>query len=201
MKIKRLSPKQLDFILNSDARINIAEGAVRSAKTFSANIRWLEYLREGPPGDLFMVGKTRASLRRNVLNDLADILGPKHFRWVNKPEGELNICGRRVHAIGANDERAEEKIRGATIAGAYCDEASLYPESFWMQLQARASIEGAKIFATSNPDSPFHWLYKGFIANEESLVQPVKWRIRVQGIHRKRGFEGAGNRQIVALHT
>ena len=49
MKIKRLSPKQLDFILNSNARINIAEGAVRSAKTFSANIRWLEYLREGPP--------------------------------------------------------------------------------------------------------------------------------------------------------
>ncbi len=167
MKLVPLSAKQLDFIDGSTARINIAEGAVRSAKTFSTNIRWLEYVREGPPGDLFMVGKTRASLRRNVLNDLFDLLGAKRFHWTNKQEGELNLCGRRVYVVGANDERAEEKIRGATIAGAYCDEASLYPESFWMQLQARASIAGAQIFANTNPDSPFHWLYKGFIDNDE----------------------------------
>ena len=84
-----------------------------------------------------MVGKTVATLQRNVLNDLQDILGVKYFKWVNRQQGELQILGRRVHAVGANSEDAEARIRGATLAGALCDEANLYPQSFWNQLMAR----------------------------------------------------------------
>ena len=32
--MQSLSPKQLDFLLNSDAKINILQGAVRSGKTY-----------------------------------------------------------------------------------------------------------------------------------------------------------------------
>jgi PBSX family phage terminase large subunit len=141
-------------------------GSVRSTKTVNCTVRWITFLFDGPPGDLFMIGKTTATLKRNVLNDLEDIVGPGNFKWVDRQQGELKIYHRRVYAIGANNEDAESKIRGATIAGAYCDEANLYPESFWIQLMARMSIEGAQCFCNMNPDSPYHWIYKGYLMNE-----------------------------------
>jgi PBSX family phage terminase large subunit len=173
IQFKEFSPKALDFIKNSDARLNILHGSVRSSKTVNCTVRWITFLVEGPPGDLFMVGKTTATLQRNVLNDLRDILGEKKFKWVNKQQGELTLLGRRVYCIGANNEDAESKIRGATIAGAYCDEANLYPESFWTQLMARMSIAGAQCFCNCNPDSPYHWFYKGYIKNDKVTDKKV----------------------------
>lgn len=161
------SPKALDFIRNSTARLNIAHGAVRSSKTISCSVRWLDYIVNGPAGDLAMLGRTTATLQRNVLNDIFDTVGPKNYRWVNRQQGELNILGRRVYCFGANNEDAESKIRGATFAGALCDEVNLYPLNVFNQLMARLSVEGAKCFCNCNPDSPYHWFYTDYIMNED----------------------------------
>lgn len=163
----KFSPKAKDFFEKSDARLNILHGSVRSSKTVNCSIRWLTFLFDGPPGDLFMIGKTTATLKRNVLNDLLDIVGPKSWSWIDKQQGELRLFHRRIYCIGANNEDAESKIRGATIAGALCDECNLYPESFWAQLMARMSVKGAQCFCNCNPDSPYHWFYKGYIKNSQ----------------------------------
>lgn len=160
------SPKALDFLQNSDARLNILHGSVRSSKTINCTVRWLDYIISGPQGDLAMLGRTTATLQRNVLNDLFDIVGPNNYKWVNRQQGELLIFGRRAYCFGANNEDAESKIRGATFAGALCDEVSLYPQSVFNQLMARMSIPGAKCFCNTNPDSPFHWFYTDYIMNE-----------------------------------
>lgn len=159
------SPKALDFLSNSDARVNILHGSVRSSKTINCTVRWLDYLVNGPQGDLAMLGKTTATLQRNVLNDLFDIVGPKNYKWINRQQGELQVFGRRIYCFGANNEDAESKIRGATFAGAYCDEANLYPQSVFNQLMARMSIKGAKCFCNCNPDNPYHWFYTDYIQN------------------------------------
>lgn len=161
------SPKALDFIRNSNARLNILHGSVRSSKTICCTVRWLEYMVSGPQGDLAMLGRTTATLQRNVLNDLFDIVGPGGYRWVNRQQGELNILGRRVYVFGANNEDAESKIRGATFAGALCDEVSLYPQSVFNQLMARMSVKGAQCFCNTNPDSPYHWFYTDYITNSQ----------------------------------
>jgi len=161
----KFSEKALDFLANSDARLNILHGSVRSTKTVNCTIRWISYCLDGPPGDLIMVGKTVATLQRNVLNDLFDIVGPKNYKWVNRQQGEIRLLGRRVHLVGANSEDPEGKIRGATLAGAYCDETSLYPESFWDMLMTRLSVPGAMCFANCNPGDPDHWFYKDVICN------------------------------------
>ena len=114
-----------------------------------------------------MVGKTTATLQRNVLNDLFDIVGEGNYKWVNRQQGELQILGRRIYCVGANNIDSESKIRGATFGGAYCDEANLYPQEFWIQLNARCSVEGAQIFANLNPDSPYHWFYTDVITNKK----------------------------------
>jgi PBSX family phage terminase large subunit len=161
------SPKALDFIANSSARLNIAHGSVRSSKTINCSVRWLSYLIDGPAGDLCMMGKTTATLQRNVLNDIFDIVGPGNYKWTNRQRGELSIFGRRIYCFGANNEDAESKIRGATFAGAYCDEVSLYPQSVFNQLMARMSVPGAMCFCNTNPDNPFHWFYTDYIINDD----------------------------------
>lgn len=176
---KPFSNKALDFIRNSTARLNIAHGAVRSSKTISGTVRWLTYIIEGPPGDLAMLGKTTATLQRNVLNDLFDIVGPTNYKWVNRQQGELKVMGRRIYCFGANNEDAESKIRGATFAGAYCDEVNLYPQSVFNQLMARLSIEGAMCFCNCNPDSPYHWFYTDYITNDDIKDKKI-WKFLME---------------------
>lgn len=167
IKWSNFSPKALDFLQNSNARVNILHGSVRSSKTINCTVRWLDYIVSGPEGDLAMLGKTLATLKRNVLNDLFDIVGKDNYHWVNRQEGELIVFNRRIYCFGANNEDAESKIRGATFAGAYCDEANLYPQSVFNQLMARMSVKGACCFCNCNPDSPYHWFYTDYIMNDK----------------------------------
>jgi PBSX family phage terminase large subunit len=83
--------------------------------------------------------------------------------------GEFTIFDKKVYVVGANDERAEGKIRGSTFAGALVDEASIIPESFFKMLLSRLSVDNAKVFVTTNPDSPLHWLKTDFIDRRSEL--------------------------------
>lgn len=164
--------KQAWSLREATARINLWVGAVRSGKTYSSLWRWVQYVVEGPPGPLLMVGKTERTLKRNILDPLSDLLGRKNFKLVSG-SGECFIFGRRVYLVGANDERAEVKIRGMTLAGAYGDEVTTWPESFFTMLLSRLSIAGAMLFATTNPDSPAHWLKKKFVDRASDLDMRV----------------------------
>lgn len=163
------SAKARDSIRDSAARQNIWHGSVRSGKTISSIIRWLTFIQTAPRGGhLVMVGKTERTLRRNILTEVERIVGSRQYRF-NAGEGVATILGREVFVYGANDERAEGKIRGLTVAGAYGDELSLWPESFYAQLLARMSVRDAKLFGTTNPDGPYHWLKTNYIDRADSL--------------------------------
>lgn len=156
------SAKGLRSIDESTARLNIWHGSVRSSKTVCSIVRWLEYVGTAPPGDLLMAGKTERTLKRNVLDPIESIVGTGRYSY-NRGMGEARIFGRRVYIAGANDERSEGKIRGMTLAGAYGDELSLWPESFYKMLLSRLSVRDAKGFFTTNPDFPTHWLLNDYI--------------------------------------
>lgn len=175
----KFSAKALDFIHNADARLNIAHGSVRSSKTVNCTVRWMTYLLDSPPGDLMMVGKTLASLQRNVLNDIRDLVGSKYYYWIDRQKGELSLMGRRVHVVGANTVEAAERIQGATLAGAYCDEVSTYPQSCFDMLMTRLSIRGAKCFCNCNPAHPSHWFYVNYITNPEITDRKV-WHFTLE---------------------
>ena len=168
MAVKPLSPKQARSYHEATARVNLWHGAVRSGKTVASHLKWIERCLHGPAGDLLMVGKTERTLRRNVLMPLQEILGPQRMR-ITTGSGEAEILGRRVYLVGANDERAEQKIRGLTLAGANGDEVSLWPESFFAMLLSRLSVPGAQLFGTTNPDAPLHWLKASYIDRAAEL--------------------------------
>lgn len=157
-------------IINSTARLNLWEGSVRSSKTISSIVRWIKFVKAAPAGGvLIMVGKTQRTLQRNILDVIQEMIPDRNQCYLNRGTGEFFIFGKKIDIIGANDERAQDKIRGATIVGAYCDEISLYPESFFKMLLSRMSVSGSKLFGTTNPDSPFHWLKTGFIDRAHEL--------------------------------
>lgn len=160
--IKPLAGKQATSVHLAAARLNIWEGSVRSSKTVSSVDAWLRHVRNAPAGDLLMAGRSERTLLRNVINPLVDRLGEKRCRYV-AGSGELWLLGRRVYVAGGNDERSQERIRGMTLVGAYVDEASTVPESFWTMLVSRLSVEGARLYATTNPDAPAHWLKKRWL--------------------------------------
>jgi PBSX family phage terminase large subunit len=163
--LSELSQKQLYSYQNSNSRINIWEGAVRSGKSFSCLIRWLKFIQQGPPGDLVVCGRTEDTIKRNIISPMIDLIGPA----VSYRQGarEIKLWNRNIHVVSANDERAESKIRGSTFAGALVDEVTVLPENFFKMLLSRLSVTGAKLFCTTNPDSPFHWFKKDFIDNQE----------------------------------
>lgn len=161
--------KQLDSILDSTARINIWQGSVSSGKTISSLIRWIEFCQNGAKGNLPMVGKTERTLKRNVIDVLGEILDGSGSLITRTGSGEIQIGSRTIYIVGANDERAEAKIRGLTLAGAYGDEVTLWSESFFNMLLSRLRVPNAQLFLTTNPDSPNHWLKKKFLDRESEL--------------------------------
>jgi PBSX family phage terminase large subunit len=117
-----------------------------------------------PDSEFLMVGKTLTTLKRNCLNLLADLVSPENFKFSTSQKSAF-LFGRRVWLEGANDERSENKIRGMSLSGAYCDELTLFPQSFYEMLLSRLRKPGARFFATTNPDSPNHWVKKDILDN------------------------------------
>lgn len=168
-----MSPKQIDSMLAATARINLFHGAVRSGKTICSLYAFLDGVaRAGPSGLIILVGRSLQTIERNVLEPLQDAaLFDDLARHVVHTRGATTatILGRTVHLIGAADARAEGRLRGLTAQLAYVDEATLLPEAFWTQLLARLSVPGARLFATTNPDSPRHWLKLNYLDRAAEL--------------------------------
>lgn len=169
--VPRVGRKQARSFARATARINIWHGSIRSGKTFISIIRWMRYVATQAPagGALVMIGNTRDTLGRNVLDVIKD-LDPDALTWT-RGAPTARLYGRLVHIVGASDVRAENRIRGLTVAGAYVDEASLLQEAMWTQMLGRMSVPGAMLFATTNPDSPAHWLRRKFLRRPELDVR------------------------------
>lgn len=155
------SEKQLLSYNDSNARINIWEGSVRSGKTFISLFRFINEVKDGPDGDYVIICRTYDMFKKNLDGIISEFARYNSKYYSGKRE--LHLYGKTIHIVGADDERAEAKIRGATFKGAYVDEVTIIPKSVWYMLISRCAMGEAKIFATTNPDSPFHWLKKDFL--------------------------------------
>lgn len=177
--VSKLAPRQATAINGGLAPLNIWDGSVRSGKTVSSFLAWPKWLIQRAPrhGDLAVIGKTQPTVVRNVLLPMQEMYGSKHVT-INRGIGEVILFGRRHYIIGANDERAEGKIRGLTLAGWLGDEMTLWPESFFNMLNTRTSVPGAVGLGTTNPDSPLHWLMKDWIAREDRELSREQFRLR-----------------------
>lgn len=171
----RISEKQREFLTSGLARINLLEGSVRSGKTWISLVMWALFVASMPrDSEFLMVGKTLTTLKRNCLLLLQELEPSFEFSANSK---EARLYGRKIWLEGADNERAENKIRGMTLSGAYMDELTLIPQGFYYMALSRLSVHGAKLFATTNPDSPMNYVYTDIIENHEINRKVTKFLI------------------------
>ena len=163
------SYKAQSFIYDSDAFINIAHGSVRSGKTIAATFRFLLFVLESPYYEFMISGKTRDTIERNVIRDLIRMIDGRIPYKYRKFDNYIEIAGNKIWLIGFSDEGATEKVRGMTVGGWYADELTSASKSTVEMAITRCSVDGAQMFWTMNPESPYHFIYTDYITNQELL--------------------------------
>jgi len=151
------SPKQLEFILNSTARWNLAHGSVRSGKTVGTLFRFMQSLTDCPDSKIYIVGHTFDTAHRNVIRLLMESDELAIFRpfcsWSGK---KLHFRDKVITVLGAKDEGAIGNFQGDTYSRVYCDEMTLYPESIIDMIDTRLSKPYSQGFSAMNPSHPKH---------------------------------------------
>lgn len=156
----------------------IADGAIRSGKTVSMALSFVIWAMECFEEQNFaMCGKTIGSFRRNVLWVLKLMLRSRGYKVKDHRADNLVEIRRNgkinyFYIFGGKDERSQDLIQGITLAGLFCDEVALMPESFVNQATGRCSVEGSKFWFNCNPAGPYHWFKLNWIdkADEKRLV-------------------------------
>lgn len=145
----------------------IADGAIRSGKTIAMIIGFLTWSQTMYSGEAFILaGKTMGALKKNVIKPMLQIL--EAWGWPydyvrSGSEPHIDIGSNTYYLFGANTEAAQDALQGLTAAGAYLDEAALFPQSFIDQAIGRCSVTGAKIWMNCNPEGPHHYIREEFL--------------------------------------
>lgn len=212
-----LSPKQLDFVLESHAKWNIAHGPVRSGKTIGSTFRFMQAVDQCPDSQLWMIGHTASTIYDNVIrlilepkpNNLPDPLSIfRPFCTWMKGERKLLFKDKVISTTGAKDAGAIGAIQGKTFSKVLCDEITLYPVELIDLIDTRLSNSYSQGFATCNPSYPKHkikqWIDKGLdgdknyyslqfmLEDNPYLEEEYKLRIKnsLSGVFFKRNYLG-----------
>lgn len=151
----------------------IADGSIRAGKTVSMAISFILWAMASYDRQNFaMCGKTVGSFRRNVWNWLRPVLHARGYEIQEfRTSNTIIVNNGRVtnyfYIFGGRDESSQDLIQGMTLAGLYCDEVALMPESFVNQATGRCSVKGAKMWFNCNPESPMHWFLKNWIEKKD----------------------------------
>ena len=136
----------------------IADGSIRAGKTVAMAVSFIIWAMDTYDGQNFaMCGKTVGSFRRNVWKWLKPVLLVRGYQLEESRTENLIVIAKdeRInyfYVFGGRDESSQDLIQGITLAGLYCDEAALMPESFVNQATGRCSVEGAKMWFNCNPE-------------------------------------------------
>ena len=154
-----------------DRRIVLADGAIRSGKTVAMILSFLLWSLTCFSGkDFILAGVTSGALARNVLGPMLSMLETLgiDYEW-KRGESRVIIGENSYYLFGADKDNAQDKLQGMTAAGAYADEAALFPRSFIDQMIGRCSVEGSRIFLHCNPNGAWHYIKTDFIDRAEEI--------------------------------
>lgn len=149
----------------------IADGAIRSGKTIAMIIGFLTWSQEMFSGQSFILaGKTMGALKKNVVRPMLQIL--EAWGWPYEyirsgTDARLEIGSNTYYLYGANTEASQDALQGLTAAGAYADEAALFPQNFIDQMIGRCSVPGTKIWMNCNPGNPHNYIKEEFLDKAE----------------------------------
>ena len=159
----QLSPKQKEFWLAPFHRWNIKSGATRSGKTYLDYYMIPRRIREraGLPGLVVLMGNTKGTLQRNVIDPMIEMYGDSLVTSI-RSDNTAMMFGERVYCLGADSKKHVDRLRGASIKYCYGDEVVTWEQEVFEMLKSRLDKEYSCFDGTCNPKDPEHW-FKQFI--------------------------------------
>lgn len=166
---KLTSPKQDEFIRNATHRYNLKVGARRCGKTYLDNLwtiptRILE--RSGKDGLYVILGVSKGTIERNVLQPLRQIYGKNMVGTINS-SNIAKLFGEEVYCLGAEKINQVSKIQGTSIKYCYGDEVAKWNQEVFIMLQASLDKPYSMFDGALNPENQSHWLKKDFLDKVE----------------------------------
>lgn len=177
---KLFTEKQIELLscsIHDKPKILVASGAKRAGKTYIMDIAFLKHMRAyKDKGVSFILGgATSATIRRNILNDLEDMLGMDIK--LNKEQG-FELWGNMIYCFGGSNADSWKAVRGFTAAGAFLNEGTALHDTFVKEVISRCSYEGARIFIDTNPENPMHSVKTDYIDKSGQLLSDGRLNIK-----------------------
>lgn len=180
------SPKQREVWRNTidqHHRWNVSYGATRSGKTYLDYWKIPYRIRHaGNNGLILLLGNTKGTLERNILDPLRQIWTPALVGHVGS-NNKVHLFGREAYALGADKVNQVSKLQGSGLAYCYGDEMATWHLGVFKMLQSRLDKPGACFDGTTNPADPEHWVKKfidsdadiysmGFTIDDNPFLEP-----------------------------
>jgi PBSX family phage terminase large subunit len=174
----QLSKKQNEYIINATHRWNIKSGAVRSGKSYVDTAYIVpKRIREraGKPGLNVIMGVSKESIERNVLQPMREIYTSDLIGNINN-RNVARVCGEDVYCLGAEKVSQVAKIQGASIKYCYGDEIAKWNKEVFQMLKSRLDKPYSCFDGACNPENPTHWL-KEFLDNKKLDIYLQRYTI------------------------
>lgn len=162
------SEKQREFLDNANHRWNIKSGATRSGKTYIDLYVIPKRIRSvsGKDGLNVLLGNTKSTLQRNIIEPLQELWGVKNISDI-RSDNTATIMGEKVYCLGADKISQVDKLRGSSIKYCYGDEIVTWHKEVFEMLKSRLDKPYSRFDGTCNPEGPTHW-FKSFLDNEKN---------------------------------
>lgn len=174
----QLTKKQNEYIVNATHRWNFKAGAVRSGKSYVDTAFVIPFRireRAGKPGLNVILGVSKESIERNVLQPMREIYTDKLVGTINN-RNVARICGEDVYCLGAEKVSQVAKIQGSSIKYCYGDEVAKWNKEVFQILKSRLDKPYSCFDGSCNPEHPTHWL-RDFLENPELDIYLQRYTI------------------------
>lgn len=168
------TPKQAQFIREGNHRWNFKGGATRSGKTYmDFRIVIPSRIREraGKEGLTVILGVTKATIERNVLEPMRTLYGDELVAYISS-DNTVMLFGEKCYALGAEKLSQVSKLRGSSIKYCYGDEVADWSPDVFGLLKSRLDKDYSCFDGTYNPQGPTHWL-KEFLDSDADIFSQV----------------------------
>jgi PBSX family phage terminase large subunit len=161
--------KQMQYLDEATHRWNIKCGATRAGKTYLDYYVIPKRIKRvrGLDGLIIILGNTKGTLQRNVIEPMQAIYGAGMVGDIRSDNTSF-MFGEKVHCLGADNKKHVDRLRGSGAKYIYGDEVVSWNEEVFEMVKSRLDKDYSKFDGTCNPGSPQHWLKK-FIDSDADI--------------------------------
>ena len=167
-----MTPMQREYRKNATKVWNVKTGATRSGKTYGDYFLLPKRLLavHGEPGINMILGSTRGTLTRNLIQPMQAIYGTALVGDI-RTDNTAVLFGEKCCCLGADNVRQVNRLRGSSIKYCYGDEVTTWHPEVFEMLKSRLDKACSRFDGTCNPEGPTHWFKKFLDAQGAEIYQ------------------------------